>query len=226
MDGVFAILHLTCLLTLSFRAGFNNITYIGPKVPSFYTALTTGSDAENPLVYGVNANAHVVKQGDLVEIVINNHDGGGHPMHLHGHAPQIVARAPGVFAPDTGHPNMRNNSGSNDTSTSRGYTGNTKTMPSIPMRRDTWAMAPRGYTVIRYRAENPGTWLLHCHMEWHVVGGLSATIIEAPLQLQQGQQINPAMEQICKQQGVPTAGNAAGNTENHLDLTGANTVAT
>lgn len=180
-------------------------------MPSLYTALTTGSDAEDPLVYGVNANAKVVKQGDLVEVVINNFDRSGHPMHLHGHAPQIVARAAGVFL-------------QNSTLPAKGYTGDISTMPKVPMRRDTWGMAPGGYTVIRYRADNPGVWLLHCHMEWHVAAGLSMTIVEAPLQLQQSQRINPAMEDICKSQGLATAGNAAGNTEDHFDLSGANTV--
>ncbi|ERF68590.1 hypothetical protein EPUS_04688 [Endocarpon pusillum Z07020] len=193
------------------RAGFNNITYIGQKVPSLYTALTTGSDAEDPRVYGVNANAKVVKQGDLVEVVINNFDRSGHPMHLHGHAPQIVARAAGVFL-------------QNGTLSAKGYTGDIGTLPKVPMRRDTWGMAPGGYTVIRYRADNPGVWLLHCHMEWHVAAGLSMTIVEAPLQLQQSQRINPAMEDICKSQGLATAGNAAGNTEDHFDLSGANTI--
>ncbi len=118
-------------------------------MPSLYTALTTGSDAENPLVYGVNANAKVVKQGDLVEVVINNFDGGGHPMHLHGHAPQIVARAPGVFSPSSGHPNQQNSADQNGSLTAKGYTGDMRTMPRVPMRRDTWGMAPHGYTVIR-----------------------------------------------------------------------------
>ncbi|KAF7503465.1 hypothetical protein GJ744_003724 [Endocarpon pusillum] len=207
------------------RAGFNNITYIGQKVPSLFTALTTGDDAENPLVYGVNANARVVKQGDLVEVVINNFDNTGHPMHLHGHAPQVVARNPGVFLPSSGaHPNQQNSVGRNGALSAKGYTGDTGTMPSVPMRRDTWGMAPGGYTVIRFRADNPGVWLLHCHMEWHVAAGLSMTIVEAPLQLQQSQRINPAMEEICKSQGLVTAGNAAGNTEDHFDLTGAHTI--
>jgi iron transport multicopper oxidase len=190
-----------------------------------FTALTTGPDAENPLVYGVNANAKVVKQGDLVEIVINNFDASGHPVHLHGHAPQLVARAPGVFASGSDHPNQQNPAGTNSTFNALGYTGDMGAMPRIPMRRDTWGVAPKGYTVARFRADNPGLWLIHCHMEWHVVAGLTATIVEAPLELQRSQRINPSMKSICEAQGVPTAGNAAGNTQNHLDLTGANTVA-
>ena len=62
--------------------------------------------------------------------------------------------------------------------------------------------------------------------EWHVEAGLTATIIEAPHMIQSQQPtIPPAMAAICKSQGIPTAGNAAGNTKNFLDLTGANTVA-
>jgi iron transport multicopper oxidase len=187
--------------------------------------LTTGKDAEDPLVYGVNANAHVVKKNKLVEIVINNFDGGSHPMHLHGHAPQLVARAPGVFTPGNKHPHQQNKVGTNATVNAKGYNGDTTPMPKVPLRRDTWMVAPNGYTVIRFKAENPGVWLLHCHMEWHVVAGLTATIVEAPQDLQKSQSINPAMERICKQQGVPTAGNAAGNTHNYTDLRGANTAA-
>jgi iron transport multicopper oxidase len=203
------------------RAGFNNVTYLPQKVPSLYTALTTGSDASNPLIYGINANAHVVTHNSLVEIVINNFDTIGHPMHLHGHAPQLVARARGAFA-GGGHSNIKNSAGRTG---SLGYTGDTSKMPRVPMRRDTWGMAPQGYTVIRFRANNPGVWLIHCHMEWHVAGGLTATLVEAPEVLQEMQEINPEMEEICHMQGVKTEGNAAGNTDDLLDLTGANTVA-
>lgn len=52
--------------------------------------------------------------------------------------------------------------------------------------------------------------------------GLLATIIEAPLQLQKSQPTIPsAMASICAAQGVPTAGNAAGNAKNYTDLSGA-----
>ncbi|KAK5006672.1 hypothetical protein LTR28_006213, partial [Elasticomyces elasticus] len=112
------------------RAGFNNITYLGQKVPSLFTAMTTGAAAENSLVYGVNANAQVVKYGQLVEIVINNHDEGSHPIHLHGHAPQIVARGNGTMpASKLPRRSLRHRT---PTSTDR-YGA-----PKAPMRRDTW----------------------------------------------------------------------------------------
>ena len=184
---------------------FNNVTYIQQKVPTLYTALTTGRDAQNPVVYGVNANPYVLDYGSIVEIRLNNLDGGAHPFHLHGHQFQVVARS--NFSTDT----------------PIAYNGDSSKFPRIPMRRDTVQVFENNYLVLRFRANNPGVYLFHCHIEFHVEAGLTATMIEAPLQLQQQQKIPAGHLATCKADGVPTAGNAAGNTVNHLDLTGANT---
>lgn len=63
-----------------FRATWNNITYITQKVPTLATALTVGKDATDPRVYGVNANPFVLKHNNIIELVINNIDGGAHPI--------------------------------------------------------------------------------------------------------------------------------------------------
>lgn len=55
-----------------------------------------------------------------------------------------------------------------------------------------------------------------------MVSGLTATMIEAPLELQKSQKIPEGHLDQCKAQGLPTAGNAAGNTVDFLDLTGEN----
>ena len=54
--------------------------------------------------------------------------------------------------------------------------------------------------------------------------GLTATFVEAPLELQKSLKIPKEHLEICKEQCLPTEGNAAGNTKDHTDLTGANTV--
>jgi len=183
----------------------NNVTYVQQKVPSLYTALTTGRDAGNPLVYGVNSNPYVIDYNSVVEIRLNNLDGGGHPFHLHGHQFQVVARP-------NDHPKAPVS-----------YNGDSSKFPRVPMRRDTVQVMENNYLVLRYRANNPGVFLFHCHIEFHVEAGLTATMIEAPLQLQQQQQIPADHLATCKADGMPTAGNAAGNTVNHLDLRGART---
>ena len=69
---------------------------------------------------------------------------------------------------------------------------------------------------------NIGVWLFHCHIEWHVVSGLAATFVEAPLELQS--QLKDKIPQdhldACADLSVPTTGNAAGNTVDLLDLEG------
>lgn len=81
---------------------------------------------------------------------------------------------------------------------------------------------PKGNIVLRFRADNPGIWLFHCHVEWHVASGLVATMIEAPLALQESLTLPQAHIDACTKQNIPTAGNAAGNTKDLFDMTGAN----
>ena len=193
------------------RAGFNNITYLSQVVPSLATALTTGTAASNASIYGANANALIAEYGQLIEIVINNYDTGAHIMHIHGHAPQLVARVSGVVDAD------------GNITTQEVYDGDSSSFPKTPIRRDSWVLAAAGYTVIRFVANNPGVWIIHCHMEWHVDAGLTATLIEAPTQLQ-AQTFPPAMAQICKDQQLGVTGNAAGNVDDPYDLDGQITV--
>ena len=79
-----------------------------------------------------------------------------------------------------------------------------------------------GYLVYRFVADNPGVWAFHCHIDWHLSAGFFATIVEAPLELQKSESVPQDMYNVCKEQGLPYQGNAAGNTKNFTDLTGAN----
>lgn len=185
-------------------AFFNNITYVTPKVPSLYTLLSAGDMASDPTIYGGYTNPFVLKKGEVVQIVVNNLDSGRHPFHLHGHQFQAIHRseeAAGTFE-DTHVPESN--------------------FTKIPMRRDTIVLYPNGNMVLRFRADNPGIWLFHCHIEWHVVGGLLATFIEAPVELQKQITIPDDHFAVCKSEGIPTTGNAAGNTKDFLDLSGQN----
>ena len=92
------------------------------------------------------------------------------------------------------------------------------------MRRDTILVAPNGHVVLRFRTDNPGVWVFHCHIEWHVATGLIATFIEAPLSIQStlSSKIPKEHYELCKRNHPPvkTSGNAAGNDKDFLDLTG------
>lgn len=47
-------------------------------------------------------------------------------------------------------------------------------------------------------------------------------MVEAPLELQRSETVDQDMYNVCKKQGLPYQGNAAGNTKNFTDLQGAN----
>ncbi|KAI8720510.1 hypothetical protein NCS52_00496300 [Fusarium sp. LHS14.1] len=185
-------------------AFFNNITYTGAKVPTLYTVLDAGEDATNPAIYGSYTNSIVLKKNEIVQLVVNNLDSGRHPFHLHGHAFQSVHRSEeeaGIWA---------------DTKVADNK------LPNTPMRRDTLVIYPNGNIVMRFKADNPGVWLFHCHIEWHVISGLIATFVEDPLTLQKTIEIPKNHLDACAAANMPTKGNAAANTADYLDLTGEN----
>lgn len=69
-----------------------------------------------------------------------------HPIHLHGHDFFILEQNIGNFDPATANFNLNN-----------------------PPRRDTALMPGGGYLVMAWETDNPGAWLLHCHIGWHTV---------------------------------------------------------
>lgn len=139
-------------------------------------------------LYG-NAHAIVLDHMQVVDMVISNFDTGTHPFHLHGHVFQVVDRGSVPFT----------------------AVNSTK---SNPLQRDTIVIPTMEYAVLRFTADNPGTWLMHCHIEWHLQSGLAVTFIEAPERIK-----GPAPQAIldqCKPYGV--SGNA--NGKDGADMTG------
>jgi iron transport multicopper oxidase len=67
-----------------------------------------------------------------------------------------------------------------------------------------------GYIVLRFKADNPGVWFFHCHIDLHLVGGMASVLITAPDKLQQQQSIPGSAINICKNANMPSGGNCAG----------------
>lgn len=180
------------------RGMFNELPYLSPLVPSVNTMFTMGADAMNVDVYGPQSQAFMFKHLDMIEVVLNNLDGNAHPFHLHGHVFQMVGRGEGV------------------------YTGNTSSVTWLldnPPQRDTIRVSGESFSIIRFRADNPGIWMFHCHIDWHLESGLAALFITAPDVAQQRMTLPQAFKDICEAGGTPSSGNAAGKTG--LDLSGA-----
>ncbi|KAF5209073.1 ferroxidase fet3 [Clavispora lusitaniae] len=195
-------------------AFFNGITYTPPKVPALYTVLSSGDLASNPTIYGSNTNTFVLQYGEVIEIVINNMDPGEHPFHLHGHVFQVISRSKG--SDDEDDPEMFDPENPEHTK-----------YPSHPMVRDTVSVNPNGFLVIRFKAENPGVWFFHCHVDWHLEQGLAITLVEAPHEIQKKQNSTDVSHlEACNYFRIPTEGNAAGHRgpseADWLDLSGQN----
>ncbi|KAK9771397.1 putative Laccase-2-like protein 4 [Seiridium cardinale] len=77
-----------------------------------------------------------------------------HPIHLHGHDFVILAQGTGSFD-DSVTLNMDN-----------------------PPRRDVAMLPSGGYLAVAFFTDNPGAWLMHCHIGWHTSEGFALQFIE------------------------------------------------
>lgn len=193
-------------------AFFNNISYVKPQVPTLYTALSSGKLATNPSIYGESTNPFVLEHNQVVDLILNNNDTGSHAFHMHGHNFQLINRFPAYGK------HFFDYEDSDDPVT---YDPSNHTaFPGTPARRDTFVVPPQGYFVIRFVADNPGVWMFHCHVDWHLMQGLALTLVEAPLQIQERVSVTGEQYGVCRAAGIPYQGNAAGNSDNLLDLAG------
>lgn len=65
------------------------------------------------------------------------------------------------------------------------WDGTTIVNAANPQRRDTQMLRPGGYIVLQFEADNPGVWPFHCHVAWHVSGGLYINLLEQPDEIRQ-----------------------------------------
>ncbi|KAE8791001.1 L-ascorbate oxidase [Hordeum vulgare] len=122
-------------------------------------------------VYGVQANPNATTSdglyrlafGSVVDVVLQNanmlapNNSETHPWHLHGHDFWTLGYGVGRFDP-AAHPpafNLRD-----------------------PVMKNTVAVHPYGWTALRFRADNPGVWAFHCHIEAHFFMGMGVAFEE------------------------------------------------
>lgn len=203
-------LTLTNLLDGVNYAFFNDISYTKPSVPSLYTVLSAPDDdtASNETIYGSNTHPVILEHNQVHQLILNNDDTGKHPFHLHGHNFQVLLRPDSI------------GDGQDEEDFNPYDPDNHDDFPATPIRRDTLIVRPMSHFVIRWRADNPGTWIFHCHIEWHLTQGLAMEFIEAPLQIRQNFKIPKSHIDVCKAADVAYIGNAAANVADFSDLDG------
>lgn len=101
-----------------------------------------------------------VKLGSIVELVLFDIDDSlTHPFHLHGHKFYVMDM--GTFkVPMSVNKILRN-----------GIPSNRKQTNAKPPLKDTILIPNPGYVRVKFRADNPGFWLGHCHFDWHLAIG-------------------------------------------------------
>jgi FtsP/CotA-like multicopper oxidase with cupredoxin domain len=90
---------------------------------------------------------------EMVYLMINTTLTVAHPIHLHGHDFFILAQ--GVNPWD-----------------------GTTLSTTNPPRRDTALLQSNGYLLIAFETDNPGAWLMHCHIGWHTSEGFALQFVE------------------------------------------------
>lgn len=88
---------------------------------------------------------------------MNENNSETHPWHLHGHDFWVLGYGIGKF-------NKLNDS---------------KSFNLVdPIMKNTVAVHPFGWTALRFRADNPGVWAFHCHIESHFYMGMGVVFEE------------------------------------------------
>lgn len=104
-----------------------------------------------------NTSQHIIQldtADEWVYFVIETTIAVPHPIHLHGHDFYVLAQEEGTFS------------------------NSTTLTTTNPPRRDVAMLPASGYLVIGFITDNPGAWLLHCHIGWHTSEGFALQIVE------------------------------------------------
>ncbi|KAG6758179.1 hypothetical protein POTOM_038515 [Populus tomentosa] len=163
-----------------FTASMNNVSFVLPSNFSLLQAhhqriqgvFTTDFPANPPRKFDYTGNVsrslftpvpgtklYRLKYGSRVQIVLQDTSivtSENHPIHLHGYDFYIIAQGFGNYNPRT-DPSKFN-------------------LVDPPLR-NTVAVPVNGWAVIRFVADNPGVWLMHCHLDVHITWGLATAFL-------------------------------------------------
>jgi FtsP/CotA-like multicopper oxidase with cupredoxin domain len=139
--------------------GFMNRTSWIPQTQPLVSLQRTSWD-ENQLIPFIPSDS---SESTWVDIALNNLDDGSHPFHLHGHDFYVLAshrsdHGWGSYSPWATE-------------------GSSSMAPKLnlenPVMKDTVSVPRRGFVVLRFRADNPGIWMFHCHVLFHQGSGMA-----------------------------------------------------
>ncbi|XP_062190560.1 laccase-14-like [Phragmites australis] len=128
-----------------------------PDRPPVMFDFTSSAASTNRAVMFTTKGTKVktLRYNATVEVVLQNTailGAENHPLHLHGFNFYVLAQGTGNF---NAHRHVRAYNLVN------------------PQQRNTVAVPAGGWAVIRFTADNPGVWIMHCHLDAHLPFGLA-----------------------------------------------------
>ncbi|KAL3613414.1 hypothetical protein CASFOL_042677 [Castilleja foliolosa] len=182
-DRVIVMLNTQNRINGNVRWSINNMSFNLPHTPYLIAykhnllhafdqmGPPDGYDSKNYNIYNValNVNASTsnavyrLKFNTTVDIILQNantmnpNNSETHPWHLHGHDFWVMGYGEGKFdiVNDPKKYNLVN-----------------------PIMKNTVVVHPYGWTALRFRADNPGVWAFHCHIESHFYMGMGVVFEE------------------------------------------------
>ncbi|CAE1312421.1 unnamed protein product [Acanthosepion pharaonis] len=177
----------------------NGRKYVEPSVNALYQpdevdTLCDKKDCGVDRICGCTYSLKLIK-GDTIQMIFLNMGmgkGSHHPIHMHGYTFSVVKmgyptfnETTGSFIADTSDVDCRGDPKKNfcnDAAWSNSNWGGDN-IPGIKLKRaplkDTIIVPSGGYAVIRIKADNPGLWFMHCHIEMHNMDGMAMLLNES-----------------------------------------------
>ncbi|XP_044473344.1 laccase-17-like [Mangifera indica] len=164
VNNVSFLLPSTAILQAYFF-GQNNGVYttdfpVNPPTPFNYTGMppnnTNISNGTSTVVLPFNTSVELVMQGTSIVSAES------HPLHLHGFNFFVVGIGSGNYDPNKDPKNFN---------------------LVDPVERNTAGVPAGGWIAIRFFADNPGVWFMHCHLDVHTSWGLKMAwiVLDGPL---------------------------------------------
>ncbi|KAK1591762.1 hypothetical protein Q3G72_013189 [Acer saccharum] len=176
-DKVILLLNTQNTIQGRTRWSLNNVSHTLPDTPYLIALKKNWTDVfdqtpppesydfQNYDIYNVPGNTNSTSSTSIyrlefnstVDIILQNantmnvNNSETHPWHLHGHDFWVLGYGDGKF---------------NMSSDVRKYN------LVDPIMKSTVPLHPYGWTALRFRADNPGIWLFHCHIEAHFLMGM------------------------------------------------------
>ncbi|CAB4320011.1 unnamed protein product [Prunus armeniaca] len=128
-----------------------------PHRPFFFNF--TGHVRNDTIYPYFGTMVRTIKYGEEVEIIYQGTNmiaAENHPMHLHGFSFYLVGTGSGNFDPNQAP-----------------KTYNLVDPPEV----NTIGVPKNGWAAVRFKADNPGVWFMHCHLERHASWGMATVLI-------------------------------------------------